>query len=378
MGNIFKTLGIDDFFRDNVPVIGGGVGNFLAGLGGKQVQDKFLSNVTTGPNPARVSNEDFQHNQNLLDSGNPREAARQNQFDTMTNPTKIATQNAFRAGTADTEIETQGKFLKGLAAPQAEAYNSYQNSTYQGDIDRNIQRVQQTSEALGMSPWELNGGSAATPMPSPTMPSNQATPRRPESENSGRFLSDLVPLITAQMANKTQLETARMNNATALKQTEMQTGNQMDMAVYGQTGPESVSRQTLQAAQTGLAIANQNLVTTQAGAAENKMWLDTVETLARYAGKTTIDIPGIKSETYNNFPQLTRLYADLSAGEKGRQGSVAAYVKGLDQGAFTQLEKEMVRLSSMILSLARGTMGAASQAGGFLKGITDQVAKVMK
>ena len=98
MGNIFKTLGIDDFFRDNVPFVGGTVANFLAGQGGTQAQG-YLGNLTAGPTAGRISNEDYQFNQDLLDSSNPREIAR------------------------------QGAFLEGLAPSQAKAYNTYQDTT---------------------------------------------------------------------------------------------------------------------------------------------------------------------------------------------------------------------------------------------------------
>ena len=156
MGNIFKTLGLDDLVR-TITVIGKTAGDFLAGVpmgqksGPGAGQGSFLGDMTTGKTEGRMSNEDYQFNQDLLDSSAPREAKRTNTIADITTPN---------------EIKNRGAFLEGVAPAEANAYNTKQDLTYAADTQRDIARTKAQSEQLGMSPWELKGQSGATPLPS--------------------------------------------------------------------------------------------------------------------------------------------------------------------------------------------------------------------
>src|SRR5690242_9865393 len=67
------------------------------------------------------------------------------------------------------EIKRQGQFLQGIAPSQAMAYNDYQDRTYSEDTNRQINRIQQTGDALGMSPWEVTGAPGSSPLPTATL-----------------------------------------------------------------------------------------------------------------------------------------------------------------------------------------------------------------
>lgn len=185
-----------------------GIGSFLASA----IPSIFSSLI--GGQKDRISNRDFQFYQDLADSGNPREIARQNEF------------------------------LKGVTPTNAAAYNQYQDMTQPQDTQRQIDRIMATAKGTGMSPWELNGGSAATPLPSAPLGPTEGT------NQGAQFLSQLTPLITAQMNNATALQTTAMNNDTAKSVTEMQTGTQVKttgmqnetakwVANFAQTGPKA-------------------------------------------------------------------------------------------------------------------------------------------
>lgn len=174
----------------------------------------------------RLSNSDYQHMQNLADSGNPREIARQNQF------------------------------LAGVTPQNAMSYNQYQDMTQPADTDRTIDRIQRTSTALGMSPWELTGTGGASPLPSPSMGPQQGTGQAKE------FMAQMTPLAVAKLGQETALKTTAMNNATQEKIAGIQTGTQKDIAVYGQTGPEAQAR--IANAMSQLPINAQQVVNMQA------------------------------------------------------------------------------------------------------------------
>lgn len=116
----------------------------------------------------------------------------------------------------DNEITRQGDFLRGMVDPSAQSYNAYQDQTYGADTDRQIGRIQDTAAALKMSPWELNGGSAATPLPSGDFLAGKSK-NTTDADPSG--------IQQTMMNNATQRDIAAMNNTTSLANTAMQTGN---------------------------------------------------------------------------------------------------------------------------------------------------------
>jgi len=170
-------------------------------VGGKFLND-MLAPVATGignsvskalfGDQTRVSNRDNQHNQNLLDQNNPRDIAR------------------------------QSKFLEGIAPSQAAAYNTYQDATYGAETGRHVDRVKTMSTSLGMSPWEIVGGSSGA-QPAPAVQGRSA----PDQQGQ---------------AATTSLAIAKMNNQTALAQTAMQTDSAQKIAAqqtFGGKVPEA-------------------------------------------------------------------------------------------------------------------------------------------
>lgn len=111
---------------------------------------------------------------------------------------------------APRQIDLQGDFLEGLAPRQAAAYNTYQDTTFQADTNREIGRIQQMGTELGMSPWELRGTSASAALPSPQM----QTPSQTAGASTQAFMSALVPLEVAKIQARTQLQTAALQSST--------------------------------------------------------------------------------------------------------------------------------------------------------------------
>ncbi|TWW08256.1 hypothetical protein E3A20_26130, partial [Planctomyces bekefii] len=79
----------------------------------------------------RISNEEFQWNEEMANEHNTNEIGR------------------------------QSSFLTGMVPAQSSSYNAHQDATYGQDTQRQIDRIKDVSGQLGMSPWELNGGSAS-------------------------------------------------------------------------------------------------------------------------------------------------------------------------------------------------------------------------
>lgn len=339
MGNIFKTLGLDDLAR-SIPVVGGGVANFLNNLntgqksGPGQQNSNFLSGMVKTDSP-RMSNEDYQFNQDLLDSSNPRETAR------------------------------QGAFLEGLAPSQGKAHNTYQDATYGQDTKRSTERIQSMSKDLNMSPWDLMGTSAATPV--------QAAPQSNQGGSNSQFLSQMAPV-----------QIAKMNNETALKQTKMQTDAQLQIA--GQNNQTSTNIANIQTAQgqvplsqAALNAANKLLViqnTETSKAAEAQGWaqaaatnsqqiLNTIETFLKTLPKEIIDFGMIKEESYKGSKHLQQLFR-MAGGQNMDQKSLQQAISSMPASSWASVNKELIETALLISKAARGGMSLANDTGRFL------------
>lgn len=341
MGNIFKTLGIDDLVR-SIPVVGKVAGDFLSGipLGQKSgpgansgnILDAITSN--TGPTQGRISNEDYQFNQDLLDSSNPREIAR------------------------------TGNFLEGVAPSQANAYNTYQDQTYQADTDRAIGRTQQTGEALGMSPWEVMGLQGATPLPAGPI-------SQPKASGEG-FLSQMTPLAIAKMQNKTTLDVAKMNNETALQQTAMQTGNAMDIAKYGQEGPEATQRIAESAARILLQEAQTAKTFQDTEAQAQNMIVQVVTTALNSLPVENLSIGGYTRTQRQGAAPVLRQLATRGQGTYDAD-KVRQWLKGFNQNEMSQLADDLRwwgKYSQGADMLGKVGGIANNLSGAFLKGMT--------
>lgn len=205
----------------------------------------------------RISNRDYQFYQDLADSGNPREIARQNEFLEGVTPTNIA------------------------------QYNAYQDGTYQQDTDRQLDRIGDIGKATRMSPWELAGVGGATPLPSPDFGTSQGT----GGGQTAQFLSQLTPLKIAEMNNQTQLATTAMNNQTAKDINSQNTAGgelpktqndklRQDIQASMQGMSESQTRQTVMAADIVLKAAQ--TTNTQQQTAESQTRIPNIEAGTKY------------------------------------------------------------------------------------------------
>ena len=196
---------------------------------GGQALSGTLAGATAGLfGKSQVSNRDYQHQQNLLDSGNPR------------------------------EIRRQSAFLEGLAPSQGAAYNTIQDATYAQDTQRQTDRIQTMGDQLGMSPWEITGSPGANPLPSPTGPAPQ--------NNNAQYMGALTQMAASANQSKTQLKIAAMNNDTALRQTQIQADTALATnAATNQTSKENVMVQTAngQVPFSQLSLNAQNLLESQ-------------------------------------------------------------------------------------------------------------------
>lgn len=284
----------------------------------------------------RMSNADFQHYQNLADSGNPREIAR------------------------------QGAFLEGIAPSQAAAHNQFQDATYAQDTQRATDRITQMGQDLGMSNWEIMGQSGSTPLPTPAAPQN----------NNGAFLSGMVPIKTAEIQAETQLKSTALNNLTQLEIAKLQS----DTTRYGtdvgaetsrtvamlQTanGQVPISQVEMNAAQQLKMLDERDLIRTQDQAARNEMYVRSVLALAQLAGKTSIDMGFYKRDTVNGAKELSEILrmSHMSPLE------IEDYIRKMPYDEWAGLEQDLDEIVNMVLS-ASGKMagGIGSGIGNFLQ-----------
>lgn len=359
MGNIFKTLGLDDLVR-SVPFLGGVAADTLAGLpmgqksGPGAGKDSFLPSLTYGKTEGRQSNEDYQFQQDLLDSSNPRDAARQNEFNNLT---------------TDTNIANERKFLEGVAPSQAAAHNVFQDATYQAGINRETAGIKSQAEALGMSPWELTGqstggGGGAIPPPSSRPQGGRA--------DASPFLSALTPLAVAKMSNQTAIKTAKIQQDTALKTTAMQTQSQQGIASQQTAGGQlPIQQAATAAAQAASAIASAGLAEAQTDTTVQKLVIDIIrlakEVLPQEQMKGEIDIPGFKgSVNTNTIKGFEQLLGALRTSPTARTGFLPKDNEALQKMLATMPRQQFAELSRAITRIAKGAGQGANSAMDFL------------
>lgn len=265
----------------------------------------------------RISNRDYQFYQDLADSGNPREINRQNQF------------------------------LSGVTPNNADNYNLYQDMTQPRDTQRQVDRINALSSGTGVSQWELVGAGGASPLPSATIGPTSGR------DQAGSYLSALAPLKIAELNAKTSLATTAMNNQTQKEINDQNTNN----------GANPVADTKIKERQADLIKAQEGLAYTQADAAENQSYLATIETLARYAGTTTVDLGPYKTTTTNNYPELAKLYARLQNPDNPSD-FVSQYVKGLPADQFARMKQDAVRAAKTAIEAGAEAGKAAMDAGG--------------
>lgn len=337
MGNIFKTLGLDDLARKFLPGIGNTIADVMVGLpmgqksGPGAGEGNFLNNVSMGPNPGRMSNEDYQHNQNLLDSSNPREIAR------------------------------TGSFLEGVAPSQGRAWNTYQDETYGADTDRAIERTQKTGDALGMSPWEVMGLQGSTPL--------APTPAGPTRGSGESYLGQMTPLAIAKMNNETALKQTEMNNNTSLKQTEMQTAG-------GEAAKSQIAKNKQDMAESASRILQQEATTAKTfqdiEAQAQTMIVQVVETALKSLPEETLTIGGYNRRQRQGAGDVLRQLANRGQGTYDAD-KVRQWLSKFGQNEMRQLADDLQwwgKLDQGVNTVGKGIGALSEGAGAFLKGIT--------
>lgn len=366
MGNIFKTLGLDDLARQFLPGIGGTVADTLNNLplGQKSGPGANSGNMLNqvglgGPTSTRISNEDYQHNQNLLDSSNPREIART---------------GAFLEGVAP----SQGKAMEMQAPYQAAAHNTYEDATYGADTQRQVGRIQEMSSGLNMSPWEITGSGASSGQLSapPARPADAGNP-----QTGAAFLQALTPLKIAEM-----------NNKTSLMQTMMQTNTQKSIADQSTNqGGLPKAQQAREAAatilagvqatktagadtklteqQTATSRAQEDYTYTQSAAAENQMYLSAIQTLLQLLPSTNINMGAYNTTEKKGWEQLFQLYAQAPNGRMTTE-MLSETIKKMPPKQWKETEEELIKFANLITKGASGGLNIMKGAGDFLSGIT--------
>lgn len=317
---------------------GGGSKGFLT--------DMILPGASTALNQSlfgredRISNRDYQFYQDLADSGNPREAARQNRFLEQVTPTNAA------------------------------MYNQYQDATSGPDAVRRGLNIKTTADVAGMSPWELAGSGGSSPLPSPTIGNSRA----PEGGAAGSFMSALTPLAVTKMNNETALKTTAMNNQTALQQTRLSTDQQKyatdtgkDIAVMtSNNGKVAISQTALNNAQAALTAANEANAWQNLTIADQNRWLEVIKTFAPLMGQTSVELPGYKSTSTNNTKDLIEIFTAVNSTTPDEARKLMAKIPA---DAFVRIRKDLDNVVE--LAIMAGSKLAVGSGKAFLGGITD-------
>lgn len=315
--------------------------NFLSGLSGTGGSNLFnlLSGWATGGFKGRPQWRDLQF---------------MNDAQNRLWPDEIKRQGDFLEGLAP----SQGKAMETLAPYQAGAYNTYQNATFGQDTARQTERIKSMASNLGMSPWEITGAGGATPLPSPSGPMPQGAQGRSPMPD---FLQGLMPLKIAEMQNKTSLMTAKMSNDTQRYIADQQTGK--GGVAQAQIEQAAATVENLrQSTKTG--HASENLIWTQAQAAENETALSTIRTFAQYAGQTSMEFMGYKSTSTNNFPALLKLYKQMTntATLQGNQDHLADLIRAMPSNEWKQINKDIDQVVEIIAKRGSDMISGAGKA----------------
>lgn len=250
------------------------------------------------------------------------------------------------------EIKRQGAFLQGLAPSQAAAYNTYQGATYQGDTDRQVDRIKDMSAGLGMSPWEITGAGGANPLPSPGPPQGQqGRSAMPE------YLSALVPMQIAKQQNKTALMT-----------TKMQTDTQRYIADQA-TGQGKLPLKQIEG------IASQidlNQITGSNGlkdldTKQQNMVVQIFQTLLQAMPKDTLQLPGLSSTSTPGWRQLAKKMFSDSQVFKGDSGRLDQALSSLSPDDWGTLKRIIIETAT---SAAKGGQDMMKGVGDFLGSLT--------
>lgn len=350
-------------------------GQFLAGVG--QAAGGLSSfGQLLGIGKDRISNRDYQFYQDLADSGNPREIKRQNEYLAGVTPTQIKAQNDFLAGTTPTQIQTQNDFTSGTigseidaqnrmtretAPVNAEAYNQYQDMTF-GEDTRRAQERMDTLYA-GTSPWERLGIGPANPIPSASYTADTGSPGGVAPGGRGdpsAFLSQLVPIKTAEIASRTALAQTAMQNRNAIELENIRQGK-------GNLAKSQISLNKANEAATALTSkASADLMSTQAAVADNRAVLDTIQTFIQALPEQVVDLGIIQEKSRPGAKAILKL-AD-QAPKFPNVDELQAAIKNMTETEWSGMKKDIMEAASLFVQATKGAGAAAKGAMDFVYG----------
>lgn len=250
---------------------------------------------------------------------------------------------------------TTGAFLEGLAPYQAGAYNQYQDATFQGDTDRHIGRIQQTGDALGMSPWELTGAGGANPLPTQSFGDQQAP-------KGGEYMSALVPLQTAKMQTQAQLASTLINAETQ-KYTVDKTTNQQQYTTDQQQGGGQLAQSQIKQIASQIAVndVTQAKAWTDVDVANQQMVLNLFDTIIKAAPKDTIQLPGFTSTSTPGWRDMAQILQNLGFKAEQDHADRVKILKSLPPDDWGDLKRGIINTAKT----------AGDMAGDAMKGIGD-------
>lgn len=187
-----------------------------------------------------------------------------------------------------------------LTPAEAGRHNTFQDLTYGEDTTRQNERVLQTAETLGMSPWELTGA-APTPM---------VQAQQQQSNQTNQSAAVLAPMQTAKMQAQTALQTTAMNNQTAKEIAAMQTSN----------GELPTQQAKTQISQQNLNMSLEALQGAQTTAVQNSTLLATVEALFKTLPEQKISIGPYTVTSKKYFQGIQDIIQQFASSGSGYSG----------------------------------------------------------
>lgn len=220
-------------------------------------------------------------------------------LDGMANALTSAAITTATGGFKDRPSNRDNDFMQDLADKnlprEAGRHNAFLDQTYGEDTRRLLERIKTIGDQTRMSPWELAGVPAATPMSVDTA----------AGKSTDNFMKTLGPMTsaasTAKLQAMTQLQTAQIAADAQRDVANIQTG--------GGQGPieqikltQSQRQQVEQLTRTNL--EDELLKSSQREAVRQETFLNTVRTMAELLPKTSYNFGFMKKESIENFQQL--------------------------------------------------------------------------
>lgn len=283
----------------------------------------------------RLSLRDFEHYQNLMDRGNPREIARRQEW------------------------------LAGVTPAEADSYNLYKDMTVGEDARRTKSYLDTVFP--GTSPWERLGVNASAPQGMPDMGQSQGS----------QFLGQLTPLATAQIqANtqkqvaeiqaRTQESVAKIHQDTELEKTGMTT-NQGELP-RSQT-LESAARRFLTEAQTVTEGYTQHKISVETSAKQREILLNSAKAVWEMLPEEVVNFGMYNLRSRKGWETISKW---LGSKEDGQETAISVQdmVSQLGDTEIDKLMRDTAQMASMIAKGGQAAKGIFRQGQSIVKGLT--------